>query len=92
MPPNSTQGTKPEVSKTVQSTWTSVSPTPACLAWNAVSTKHLKHSREMFLWLLEKVRTLDTKAEAALIKARDYEELDRLVTRHLMTGGLPNKV
>jgi len=58
----------------------------------AVSTKHLKHSREMFLWLLEKVRTIDTEAEAQLIKQRDYEELDRLVTRHLMTGDLPNKV
>jgi len=57
-----------------------------------VSTKHLAHSREMFLWLLEKVRTLDTKAEAALIRARDYEALDRLIMRHLMTGKLPNKV
>ncbi|NQT53985.1 TIM barrel protein, partial [bacterium] len=55
----------------------------------AVSTKHLAHSREMFFWLLEKVRTFDTQAEAALIKARDYEELDRLVMRHLMTGELP---
>ena len=58
----------------------------------AVSTKHLTHSREMFLWLLEKVRTLDQKAESALIAARDYEALDRLVMRHLMTGTLPNKV
>lgn len=56
-----------------------------------VSTKHLTHSREMFLWLLEKVRTLDTKTEAALVKARDYEELDRFVLRHLMTGTLPHK-
>jgi len=58
----------------------------------AISTKHLAHSREMFLWLLEKVRTLDTEAEAALIKARDYEGLDRLVMRHLMTGDLPKRV
>lgn len=57
-----------------------------------VSLKHLAHSREMFLWLLEKVRTLDKKAEAELIAARDYEGLDRLVMRHLMTGELPNKV
>jgi xylose isomerase len=56
-----------------------------------VSTKHLKHSREMFLWLLEKVRSLDAKTEAGLIKARDYEELDRFVMRHLMTGDLPTK-
>jgi len=53
--------------------------------------KHLAHSREMFFWLLEKVRTFDTKAEAELVKARDYEGLDRLVMRHLMTGSLPNK-
>jgi xylose isomerase len=57
-----------------------------------VSTKHLTHSREMFLWLLDKVRTLDKKVEAELIKARDYEGLDRLILRHLMTGGLPNRV
>jgi len=56
----------------------------------AVSTKHLTHSREMFFWLLDKVRTLDTAAEAALIKARDYEGLDRLIARHLMTGELPS--
>ena len=33
-------------------------------------------SREMFFWLLEKVRTLDAKAEAQLVAARDYEGLD----------------
>jgi xylose isomerase len=54
-----------------------------------VSTKHLANSREMFLWLLEKVRTLDTNAEAELIKARDYEELDRMVSAHLLSGDLP---
>jgi len=57
-----------------------------------VSTRHLLHSREMFLWLLEKVRTLDRKAEADLIAARDYEGLDRFILRHLMTGGLPKRV
>jgi len=57
-----------------------------------VSTKHLTHSREMFFWLLDKVRTLDAKAEAQLIAARDYEGLDRLIMRHLMTGKLPSKV
>jgi xylose isomerase len=56
------------------------------------STSHLTHSREMFLWLLEKVRTLDTKAETQLIKARDYEGLDRFILRHLMTGDLPESV
>jgi len=54
-----------------------------------VSTKHLAHSREMFLWLLEKVRSLDQKTETELIKARDYEGLDRFIMRHLMTGKLP---
>ncbi|MFW6161152.1 MAG: TIM barrel protein [Planctomycetota bacterium] len=54
-----------------------------------ISVKHLTHSREMFLWLLEKVRTFDTAAEAELVQARDYEGLDRLVLRHLMTGELP---
>ena len=56
------------------------------------STAHLVHSREMFLWLLDKVRTLDAAAEAVLIKARDYEGLDRFLLRHLMTGDLPAKV
>jgi xylose isomerase len=54
-----------------------------------VSMKHLAHSREMFLWLLDKVRTLDRKAEARLIAARDYEGLDRLIMTHLMAGKLP---
>ncbi|MFP4056706.1 MAG: TIM barrel protein [Candidatus Brocadiia bacterium] len=57
-----------------------------------VSTRHLANSREMFLWLLEKVRSLDAEAEKELIKARDYEGLDRLVMRHLMTGDLPAKL
>ena len=55
-----------------------------------VSTKHLRHSREMFLYLLHKVRTLDAKTEAELVAARDYEELDRFVMRHLMSGDLPS--
>jgi xylose isomerase len=49
-----------------------------------VATKHLSNSREIFLRLLEKVRTLDTKAEAQLIAARDYEGLEMLVINHLM--------
>ena len=56
-----------------------------------LSTKHLTHSREMFLWLLDKVRTLDAKTEAELIKARDYEGLDRFIMRHLMTGKLSSR-
>ena len=55
----------------------------------AASTLHLKHSREMFFYLLDRVRTLDTKAEGEIIAARDYEGLDRFIMRHLMTGDLP---
>jgi xylose isomerase len=49
-----------------------------------VATKHLSNSREIFLRLLDKVRTFDTKAEAELIKARDYEGLELLVINHLI--------
>ncbi len=55
----------------------------------AVSAKHLRNSREMFLYLLHKVRTLDTKTEAELVAARDYEELDRFILTHLLSGDLP---
>ena len=48
------------------------------------NTKHLSTSRERFLILLEKVRTLDKKLEAQLVAARDYEELDRYIVCHLM--------
>ena len=50
----------------------------------AVNTKHLSTSKDRFLFLLEKVRTLDRKLEAQLISARDYEELDRYIICHLM--------
>ena len=50
----------------------------------AVNTKHLSTSKDRFLFLLEKVRTLDRKLEAQLIAARDYEELDRYIICHLM--------
>jgi xylose isomerase len=49
-----------------------------------VSTKHLSNSREFFLNLLKVSRGLNAKAVAALIKARDYEELDRLIVNALM--------
>ncbi|MBI4560041.1 MAG: TIM barrel protein [Candidatus Hydrogenedentes bacterium] len=48
------------------------------------SYKHLANSRQTFLNLLEKVSTLDRKLEAQLIRARDYEELDRYILCHLM--------
>lgn len=50
----------------------------------SVSMKHLGNSRQTFLWLLEKVRTFDQKLQSELIKLRDYEELDRYVTAHLL--------
>ncbi len=46
--------------------------------------KHLANSRETFLTLVDKVRSLDRELERQLIAARDYEELDRYLLRHLM--------
>jgi len=49
-----------------------------------VSTKHLSNSRTVFLKLLELSRSLDeTKVEDLIVK-RDYEELDLLITEHLL--------
>jgi xylose isomerase len=48
------------------------------------NTKHLTTSKERFLFLLEKVRTMDKKLEAQLIAQRDYEELDRYIVNHIM--------
>ncbi len=46
--------------------------------------KHLRNSLETFLWLVERVRSLDRAAMQQCIEARDYEELDRLILAHLM--------
>lgn len=51
----------------------------------AVAWKHLRNSKQTFMDLLEKVRTLDTKLEAQFKAARDYEELDRYILSHLMS-------
>ena len=51
-----------------------------------LATKHLRNSRRMFLRLVELSRSLDAKAVADLVAARDFEELDWLVMSHL-TGG-----
>jgi xylose isomerase len=48
------------------------------------STKHLSNSREIFLRLLELVRSLDVKKVEELRASRDYEELDLLIVNHLM--------
>ena len=45
---------------------------------------HLAASRERFLFLLDKVTTLDRKLQAQLVAARDYEELDRYILCHLL--------
>ena len=49
-----------------------------------VATKHLSNSREVFLSLLELVRSLDKAKVDELIAKRDYEELDLLIINHLM--------
>ena len=49
-----------------------------------VSMKHLANSLNTFKKLLDKVVTLDRDLEAQLIKARDYEELDRYILCHLL--------
>ena len=53
-------------------------------------TDHLKNSREIFLHLVEKVRSWDAEQERQYIEARDYEALELAVLRHLMgvTGGV----
>jgi xylose isomerase len=48
------------------------------------ATKHLSNSREIFLALVELVRSLDKNRTEQLIKQRDYEELEMLIIRHLM--------
>lgn len=54
------------------------------------ATAHLANSREVFLHLVEKVRSYDRQAEQSFIEARDYEGLEMHVLRHLMgVGALP---
>lgn len=52
---------------------------PYDLAW-----KHLANSRELFLQLVEVARKLDPQEVDALREARDYEELEALILKHLM--------
>jgi xylose isomerase len=47
-------------------------------------TSHLVNSRSIFLHLVDKVRSLDRKAEQAFIDARDYEGLELFILEHLM--------
>jgi len=47
-------------------------------------TAHLKNSREIFLLLVDKVRSYDRKLEKQFIDNRDYEGLEMHVVKHLM--------
>ncbi len=47
-------------------------------------TAHLTSSREIFLHLVEKVRSLDLKEQQQYIDARDYEGLELFTIRHLL--------
>ena len=49
-----------------------------------LATKHLSNSRQIFLQLLELVRSLNTPRIEDLVSQRDYEELDLLIVNHLM--------
>lgn len=47
-------------------------------------TRHLANSRRLFLALVEKVRSLDTKKQDQLIADRDYEAVEMMILEHLM--------
>lgn len=47
-------------------------------------TDHLKNSRELFLHLVDKVRSLDAKLVQQYRDARDYEALELHILKHLM--------
>ncbi len=49
-----------------------------------VSHKHLSNSREIFLKLVEKVRSFPVDLERQCIANRDYEELELAVVNHLL--------
>jgi xylose isomerase len=47
-------------------------------------TAHLRTSREIFLHLVEKVRSFDHGFEQRCVEARDYEALEAYVLKHLL--------
>ncbi len=47
-------------------------------------TEHLKNSRELFLHLVDKVRSMDCQFVAQCREARDYEALELYILKHLM--------
>lgn len=48
------------------------------------ATQHLANSRQVFLMLVKKARSLNRDAAARCIAARDYEALEMLMLSHLM--------
>jgi xylose isomerase len=55
-----------------------------------VSMKHLAVSKQVFLWLVEKVRSFDQKLQKEMMKQRDYEELNRYTLAHLIGAPYSN--
>lgn len=51
-----------------------------------VAHKHLANSKSVFLRLLQKVRSFSPEREAALVSARDYEQLEFEILEHLMSS------
>jgi len=58
---------------------------------DASATKHLSNSRQIFLRLLDVVRSLNEKKISAMIRARDYESLDLLIVQSLLGKQGKNK-
>ena len=58
---------------------------------DAGATKHLSNSRQIFLRLLDVVRSLNEKKISAMIRARDYESLDLLIVQSLLGKQGKNK-
>ncbi len=50
-------------------------------------TEHLSNSRTMFLHLVDKVRSLDSKLVQQYRDARDYEALEIHILKHLLGVG-----
>jgi xylose isomerase len=55
-------------------------------------TQHLKTSREIFLLLLEKVRSYDRRLVQQYRDACDYEALELYTIQHLLGAGKPAKI
>ncbi|HLC96414.1 MAG TPA: TIM barrel protein [Candidatus Nanoarchaeia archaeon] len=49
-----------------------------------IATKHLLHSRQIFLTLVDKVRTFNWKNAEELKRKRDYEQLEVEILDHIM--------